>query len=247
MPEPENRSSDAPLVPGRRMAIQAFVLALVGPFVMGASSPAAIVLGFRSLSISAVAGARAPGRVTAYTSIVIGACGLWLWGWTIAQLAGALSETGKDPALRRAAGRVAWRSYGSRRLSPGSWLHAASTRPGVGCVAHASRDRRPSGARSPSHGGGALHPADHPSPAVRRPRLRVRGVVPACEGVAAPSPVLRRREGGQPVRGSVPVPGPGVRAAVEPGRGCRASSGRWTSTCCWRPTSCPPRRSGTVW
>ncbi|HEY6566897.1 MAG TPA: hypothetical protein VI341_05185 [Actinomycetota bacterium] len=89
----------APVVPGRRMAIQAFVLAVLGPFVMGASSPAAIMLGFRSLSISAVAGARAPGRVTAYASIVIGACGLWLWGWTIAQLAGALSERGKDPQL----------------------------------------------------------------------------------------------------------------------------------------------------
>ena len=81
------------------MAIQAFVLAVLGPFVMGASSPAAIVLGFRSLSISAVAGARAPGRVTAYASIVIGACGLWLWGWSIAQLAGELSERGKDPQL----------------------------------------------------------------------------------------------------------------------------------------------------
>ncbi len=98
-PEPDVPGSSAPRVPGRRMAMQAFVLAVAGPFVMGASSPAAIVLGFRSLSISAVAGARAPGRVTAYTSIVIGACGLWLWGWTVAQLAGALSEQGKDPAL----------------------------------------------------------------------------------------------------------------------------------------------------
>jgi hypothetical protein len=98
-PEPDMPGAGAPRVPGRRMATQAFVLALVGPFVMGASSPAAIVLGFRSLSISAIAGARAPGRVTAYTSIVIGACGLWLWGWTVAQLAGALSEQGEDPAL----------------------------------------------------------------------------------------------------------------------------------------------------
>ncbi len=81
------------------MALQAFVLAVLGPFVMGASSPAAIVLGFRSLSLSAVAGARAPGRVTAYASIVIGACGLWLWGWSVAKLAGELSERGKDPQL----------------------------------------------------------------------------------------------------------------------------------------------------
>ena len=85
--------------PGRRMAIRAFVLASAGPFVMGASSPAAIVLGFRSLATSAVAGAHAPGRVTAYASIVVGSCGLWLWGWTAAQLAGTLSARGKDPGL----------------------------------------------------------------------------------------------------------------------------------------------------
>jgi hypothetical protein len=83
-------------VPGRRMAYQAFVLAVLGPFVMGASSPAAIVLGFRSLQLSAVAGARAPGRAAAYGAIVVGACGLWLWGWVIAQLAGGLSERGLD-------------------------------------------------------------------------------------------------------------------------------------------------------
>ena len=88
-----------PGVPGRRMAFQAFVLAAVGPFLMGASSPAAIVLGFRSLSLSSVAGARAPGRATAYGAIVLGACGLWLWGWTVARLAGTLSARGKDPAL----------------------------------------------------------------------------------------------------------------------------------------------------
>lgn len=81
------------------MAWQAFVLAAVGPFVMAASSPAAIVLGFRSLSESGVAGAHAPGRATAYGSIVIGSCGLWLWGWLIARLAAALSARGKDPAL----------------------------------------------------------------------------------------------------------------------------------------------------
>lgn len=86
-------------VPGRRMAFQAFVLAALGPFVMGASSPAAIVLGFRSLSISAIAGARAPGRATAYGAIVVGACGMWFWGWTVAKLAGTLSARGKDPAL----------------------------------------------------------------------------------------------------------------------------------------------------
>lgn len=81
------------------MAFRAFVLAALGPFVMAASSPAAIVLGFRSLSISAVAGAHAPGRATAYGSIVVGACDLWFWGWTVAQLAGELSERGKDPGL----------------------------------------------------------------------------------------------------------------------------------------------------
>lgn len=87
------------VVPGRRKAISAFVLACLGPFVMACSSPAAIVLGFRSLDESAVAGARAPGRVTAYGAIVVGALGLWFWGWTVARLAGELSDRGKDPGL----------------------------------------------------------------------------------------------------------------------------------------------------
>jgi hypothetical protein len=87
------------VVPGRRKAISAFVLACLGPFVMACSSPAAIVLGFRSLDESAVAGARAPGRVTAYGAIVVGALGLWFWGWVVASLAGELSDRGKDPGL----------------------------------------------------------------------------------------------------------------------------------------------------
>ncbi|HEX7246697.1 MAG TPA: hypothetical protein VF351_01215 [Actinomycetota bacterium] len=86
-------------VPGRRRAVSAFLLACVGPFVMASSSPAAIVLGFRSLEESSLAGARAPGRVSAYAAIVIGALGLWFWGWFLAQLAGELSERGKDPGL----------------------------------------------------------------------------------------------------------------------------------------------------
>ncbi|HWC72281.1 MAG TPA: hypothetical protein VG993_14075 [Actinomycetota bacterium] len=85
--------------PGRRKAVAAFLLACLGPFVMACSSPAAIVLGFRSLGESAAAGARAPGRVTAYGAIVAGALGLWFWGWVVAQLAGELSERGKDPAM----------------------------------------------------------------------------------------------------------------------------------------------------
>jgi hypothetical protein len=87
------------VVPGRRKAVSAFILACAGPFVMACSSPAAIVLGFRSLDESAPAGAYAPGRVTAYGSIVIGALGLWFWGWVVARLAGELSERGKDPWL----------------------------------------------------------------------------------------------------------------------------------------------------
>jgi hypothetical protein len=87
------------VVPGRRKALSAFVLACLGPFVMGCSSPAAVVLGFRSLDESAVAGARAPGRATAYGAIVIGALGLWFWGWVVARLAGELSERGKDPGM----------------------------------------------------------------------------------------------------------------------------------------------------
>ena len=46
--------------------------------------------------------ARAPlarGRATAYGSIVVGALGLWFWGWVVARLAGELSERGKDPGL----------------------------------------------------------------------------------------------------------------------------------------------------
>ena len=85
-------------VPGRRRALSAFLLACLGPFVMACSSPAAIVLGFRSLSESAVAGARAPGRATAYGAIVVGAMGMWFWGWVVARMAGELSDRGKDPA-----------------------------------------------------------------------------------------------------------------------------------------------------
>jgi hypothetical protein len=87
------------VVPGRRKAVSAFVLACLGPFVMACSSPAAIVLGFRSLDESAVAGARAPGRVTAYGAIAVGTLGLWFWGWVVARLAGELSDRGKDPGM----------------------------------------------------------------------------------------------------------------------------------------------------
>ena len=86
-------------MPGRRKAISAFVLACLGPFVMACSSPAAIVLGFRSLEESAVAGARAPGarRPTARSSSARWACGSG--GGSVARLAGELSERGKDPGL----------------------------------------------------------------------------------------------------------------------------------------------------
>jgi hypothetical protein len=87
------------VVPGHRKAVSAFALACAGPFVMACSSPAAIVLGFRSLEESAPAGAHARGRATAYGSIVVGALGLWFWGWVVARLAGELSQRGKDPAL----------------------------------------------------------------------------------------------------------------------------------------------------
>lgn len=86
-------------MPGYRKALSAFGLACVGPFVMACSSPAAIVLGFRSLEESAPAGAHARGRATAYGSIVLGALGLWFWGWVVARLAGELSQRGKDPGL----------------------------------------------------------------------------------------------------------------------------------------------------
>ena len=86
-------------MPGYRKALAAFVLACVGPVVMACSSPAAIVLGLRSLEESAPAGAHARGRATAYVSIVVGALGLWFWGWVVARLAGELSERGKDPGL----------------------------------------------------------------------------------------------------------------------------------------------------
>ena len=57
------------------------------------------MLGFRSLVDLGGCGRPRAGRATAYGSIVIGACGLWFWGWTVAQLAGELSERGKDPGL----------------------------------------------------------------------------------------------------------------------------------------------------
>ena len=49
--------------------------------------------------------------------------------------------------------------------------------------------------------------------------------------------------GAEPVRAGVAVPGAGVRADVVAARRARASSGRSTSTCCWRRTSCRRPRS----
>ena len=37
--------------------------------------------------------------MTAYAAIVVGALGLWFWGWTVARLAGELSDRGKDPGM----------------------------------------------------------------------------------------------------------------------------------------------------
>jgi hypothetical protein len=115
------------VVPGRRKAISAFVLACLGPFVMACSSPAAIVLGFRSLDESAVAGARAPGRVTAYGAIVVGALGLWFWGWVVARLAGELSDRGKDPGL--VIPLVAGLAFVWLASALAGWLAARGTQP----------------------------------------------------------------------------------------------------------------------
>ena len=62
---------------------------------------------------------------------------------------------------------------------------------GVSSEVHASRDRRPAGARPTSHRRGSVHAAGDPSPAARRPGQRVHRVVPAREGAAAARAVLR--------------------------------------------------------
>lgn len=69
--------------PGYRHAVWALFLAVLGPFVMAASSPAAIVLGWRALRASAAAGPRTRGRATAAGAITIGTFGWLLWAWAL--------------------------------------------------------------------------------------------------------------------------------------------------------------------
>jgi hypothetical protein len=85
-------------LPGFRSAVTAFILAGLGPLVMGASSPAAIVVGLRSLEASATAGKNAPGRSTAYVAVAFGILGMLLWVRVLWQVGVKLDESGKDPA-----------------------------------------------------------------------------------------------------------------------------------------------------
>ena len=84
-------------LPGFRSAVNSFILAGIGPFVMGASSPAAIVVGLRSLGESAKAGRNAPGRSTAYVGVAFGIVGMVMWVWVLWRVHTKLGETGKDP------------------------------------------------------------------------------------------------------------------------------------------------------
>jgi hypothetical protein len=80
----------------RRAAI-ALGLAVLGPFVMAASSPAAVALGWRASRELAGAPPPARGRSAAAGAIALGTFGLLLWGWVLFRLWVRLDERGKDP------------------------------------------------------------------------------------------------------------------------------------------------------
>ncbi|MEA2521061.1 MAG: hypothetical protein QOI81_707 [Actinomycetota bacterium] len=84
-------------LPGFRSAVSSFVLAGIGPLVMGATSPAAVVVGLRSLGESARSGRNAPGRSTAYVGVAFGIVGMVMWVWVLWRVHTKLGETGKDP------------------------------------------------------------------------------------------------------------------------------------------------------
>ena len=84
-------------LPGVRSAVIAFALAGIGPLVMGASSPAAIVVGMRSLNESASEGKNAPGRSTAYVAVAFGIAGMLMWSWVLWRVRVRLEGSGTDP------------------------------------------------------------------------------------------------------------------------------------------------------
>jgi hypothetical protein len=86
-----------PLASSSRRAAIAFGLAVLGPFVMAASSPAAIVLGWRSSRDLAIAPPAARGRAAAAGAIALGTFGLLLWAWALWRLWVRLDERGDDP------------------------------------------------------------------------------------------------------------------------------------------------------
>lgn len=88
-----------PRTPASRRATIAFVLAAVGPFVMAASSPAAVVLGWRAARELAGEPASTTGRATAAGAIALGTFGLLLWAWALWRLWVRLDERGKDPQV----------------------------------------------------------------------------------------------------------------------------------------------------
>lgn len=83
--------------PGYRLAIRALLFAVLGPFVMAASSPAAVALGWRSMRASAGVGPRAKGRSAAAGAITLGVFGLLFWTWVLWRLWVKLEEQGNDP------------------------------------------------------------------------------------------------------------------------------------------------------
>ncbi len=86
-----------PLASSSRRATIAFGLAVLGPFVMAASSPAAIVLGWRSTRDLARASSSPRGRAAAAGAIALGTFGLLLWVWVLWRLWIRLDEQAGDP------------------------------------------------------------------------------------------------------------------------------------------------------
>ncbi len=225
-------------VPARRL----------GPFVMGASSPgrdrARIPIPLDLRRGGRICARAAPPRTPRSWSGRAG-CGSgdgrWPSSWA------PCPRKGKDSRLVVPLGRGPGRSCGSASTLAGFLGGAPFTRPLGRVRVHASRDRRSAGARPPPHGGGQLHAQQiDPPPAARRPRQRVRRVVPARQGAVPPSPVLRRGEGAEPPE-KASGSRPGVRTGCPRASACRASNGRGRSTCCSRRTSCRPRPAAPAW
>ena len=120
----------------------------------------------------------------------------------------------------------------STRAPAACTVWSSATRAASSCTesplafTRAGRDRRAACARPPSDGCRALRPTADPASAARRPRRRVRRVVPACArarfGRAGSSPTSRARN---LTEQASPIPGAGVPAGLLAARRSRASSG----------------------